>query len=180
MTKLEMTCCAILTVCVMAITAHVLVLPSPNEEQRRRLCTSSHTHVPSKDENHERTLRRYEVQRPALRPRQDIRAGISSVRAGRDVRRGADEVPFQNDALDASRRGAEDVAHVSIADSCERLHQAILSRDAAAITACRARLLASGEQAVSDLTQLINCGVTQVEIEALRLLLQIRGNRAYF
>ncbi len=128
----------------------------------------------------ETMLKQYEAHRPVSLPDTEPAARIAPRRAVRECRkRGGEEVPFQNGTMAARSTACEGLDPVTVAETCARLHQAIVSQDAAAVAACRARLLASGEPAVANLAQLVNCGATQVEIEALRLLLQIGGSRAH-
>lgn len=94
------------------------------------------------------------------------------------VGNGADEMPFEFSAQDHGNPSDGNELGTDPVKLCEELREAIVSRDISRISACRTKLLALGEESVSALTSLINCGIQPVEIEALRLLTYIGGPRA--
>lgn len=110
----------------------------------------------------------------------DIPLRVHALECGGPARGGASLTFTARDArpLFVNAQSDNKKLQVDPAQLCEHLRQAINSKDHASVARCRKELMVSGAQAVDSLVALLNCGTPQVEIEALRLLVQIRDTRA--
>ena len=93
---------------------------------------------------------------------------------------GADEIPFDSGSEDVRVGGSDSSSGargVEASRLCDKLRDAIVSGNGVMLMDCRREALAAGERCVEGLTDLVNCGVPKVEVEALRLLTQIGSEK---